>query len=121
MRKALIGMGVPDGKIKARGFGASKPRASSGKGETVWSRNRRVELVVVRKLGAQADRRGVRSDGGGVARAGTASAMRPPPVRCSRPRPPPSHLLPPSSLEVGSPPPAETQPPAQPGNQVRTP
>jgi outer membrane protein OmpA-like peptidoglycan-associated protein len=50
VRKALISMGVPESKITARGFGATKPRVSSGRRQEMLSRNRRVELVVIRKV-----------------------------------------------------------------------
>jgi outer membrane protein OmpA-like peptidoglycan-associated protein len=49
VRAALVGLGVPEGKIAARGLGATRPR-DEGKTPEAFQRNRRVELVVTRKV-----------------------------------------------------------------------
>jgi outer membrane protein OmpA-like peptidoglycan-associated protein len=96
VRKTLIEMGVPAGKITARGFGASKPRVSDGKGENMWSRNRRVELVVVKKTGPKPE--------------DTAAEPAPPPTTAAaaEPAPPPGQAQPPPAAPA---PPAEPVPP----------
>jgi hypothetical protein len=48
VRNTMVGLGVPESKLSAQGFGSKKPRAK-GKSDEVFSRNRRVELVVIRR------------------------------------------------------------------------
>jgi outer membrane protein OmpA-like peptidoglycan-associated protein len=42
----LVGAGVDRSRLRAKGFGSSRP-AVHGSGESAWSRNRRVEFVIV--------------------------------------------------------------------------
>jgi outer membrane protein OmpA-like peptidoglycan-associated protein len=42
----LVGVGVERSRLRAKGFGSSRP-AVHGSGESAWSRNRRVEFVIV--------------------------------------------------------------------------
>jgi outer membrane protein OmpA-like peptidoglycan-associated protein len=51
VRAAMIRLGAPEDRISARGFGSTRPR-TTGRGEPSLWRNRRVELVVIRKAGA---------------------------------------------------------------------
>ena len=74
VRSTLVRLGVLEAKVSARGFGTTRPRAQ-GKGEPALWRNRRVELVVVRKTSAPA---------------GTAEAPEPPDVV----QPPPVEVVP---------------------------
>ncbi len=101
VRKTLIEMGVPAGKITARGFGASKPRVTSGQREEMWSRNRRVELVVVKKTPA--------------APSAAAAEAAPPPATAAT-----SPVAPAPAGRVDPPAPSEDPPPPR-INQVRAP
>ncbi len=69
VRATLVGFGVPESKLTAKGFGSSKPRAP-GRNNEVHSRNRRVELVVIRK-----------KPGSPAAAAKARPAAEPPPAR----------------------------------------
>jgi outer membrane protein OmpA-like peptidoglycan-associated protein len=99
VRKALIGMGFPESKITARGFGATRPRTSKD-GREGLSQNRRVELVVLRKAHPKTD----------AGPAATAAAS--PGSGAPAPEPP----LPPADL---APEPAPEEPP--PPRKARTP
>jgi outer membrane protein OmpA-like peptidoglycan-associated protein len=51
VRATLIRLGVPEAKVTAKGFGATRPLGGAG-AATDLPRNRRVELVVIRKSSA---------------------------------------------------------------------
>ena len=53
VRAVLLELGLAEGKVTSRGFGSTRPRAE-GRSPEALQANRRVELVVVRKIEAPA-------------------------------------------------------------------
>ena len=51
MLAVLVQLGIPADKLTTRGFGKTRPRAE-GRSPEALQQNRRVELVVIRKLPA---------------------------------------------------------------------
>ena len=98
VRKMLIELGFDESKVTVKGFGATRPRAP-GRDEAALRRNRRVELVVIRKRPLP------------VAPAGAAPAVIPAPAITPPPAPAPG-ALPPVAPPAAAPPAVPSVPPA---------